>query len=266
MSFSNPLEIKFSSLAEVKAFAKWYLGSTIASSADDEFLTELAKEEYFERRTTRLHVQLDNLRAINLDNPCVTYYDKQTVFRLCKEIHDPLDPIGSDKKTSRFNYKENQLFKNRALYFGQDKDCCYSEIFHSEFMNLCYPEFAEIREGELERPKYKLYEYKVSLSKLLVLTSPSTLKSLGISDGVLKDEWLELNRDFEIPSSSQILGAMAKAKGFQGILYVSIRHQTKNNLVLFEENIGDFSTIAEKVSEKDFDLVRHETSIGIRSK
>lgn len=265
MSYSNPLEIKFQSLADVKAFAKWYLGTTIPSSADDEFANLQDREDYFERRSSRLQIQLDNLRNINIEGACLTHYSNQTVFRLCKEIHDPLDTIGSTKKSSRFNYKENELFKTRALYLGQDKDCCYSEIFHSDFMTLCYPEFEyRIREDELVRPKYKLHEYRVNLKKLLVLTSSSTLKSIGISEGVLKDEWLELNRDFEIPSSSQIIGALARAKGFQGILYVSIRHQTKNNLVLFEENIGDIATVSEKISEKDFDLEHHERSIGLR--
>ena len=242
------------------------MGTTISSSAEDEFSSDQEREEYFYRRASRLEVQVDNLRELNLDKPCATSYDSQTVFKLCRKGFDPLSSVGSDKKSSRFNYKEANLFKNRVVYFGQDKDCCYSEIFLNDFMSLTYPEFEKIRPEELQRPKFSLCEYKVTLSDLLVVTSSSTFKALGLNTGALKDEWFDLNLNYDIPSSSQIFAAIARSKGFKGILYSSVRHQTKNNLVLFEDNINGLETVCKKINEVDFDLDGYETSLGLRKK
>ncbi len=132
-------------------------------------------------------------------------------------------------------------------------------------MTQCYQEYErQPRKGELSRAKFKLYEYQISLDNLLVVTSNSTFKALGIPERVLKDEWFHLNFEYDIPSSSQILGAIARAQGYKGILYTSVRHQTKNNLVLFEENLGEIDMTVKKINETDFDLERHEKTIGLR--
>lgn len=266
MIYTDPKELIFKTSAEVKAFAKWYLGTTVDSSAADEFKTEKERDEFLYRRASRLEVQVDNLRDLNLSKSCTTTYENQTIYKLCKDGQDPLSTIGSDKKSSRFNYKESALFKNRVVYFGQDKDCCYSEIFHSDFMRLSYPEFETTRSDELPRPKYKIYEYEISVSDLLVVTSSSTFKAIGATDSILKDEWFDLNFNYDIPSSSQIFAAIAKSQSFMGILYASVRNQTKNNLVLFDENVSKLELICTLKSESDFDLDVYEVGQGIRKK
>lgn len=264
MSYNDPKDLIFKTSSEVKAFAKWYLGTNITTTPEDEFDSESEREEYLYRRASRLEVQVDNLRDLKLASPCVTSYQKQTLFRLAKKVHPPLSTIGCDKKSSRFNFKETSLFKNRVLYFGQDKDCCYNEIFHNDFMTQCYPEFEEPRADELPRAEYKLYEYEVTVPNLLVVTSSSTFKALGITQGVLKDEWFDLNLSYNIPGSSQILGAIARSHGFNGILYGSVRNQTKYSLVLFEENAGQLDLCCSEISSSNFDLESYERGIGIR--
>ena len=264
MSYNNPKDLIFKSSAEVKAFAKWYLSTAVDSSVDYEYSTELEKEDYLYRRMSRLEVQVDNLRDLNMQKPFTTAYENQTMYKLVKDGLEPLTTEGSDKKSSRFNFKEANLFKNKVAYFGQDKDCCYSEIFHNDFMRLSYDDFEKVRADELPRPKFKLIEFKISTPNLLVVTSSSTLKGLGISEGVFKDEWFDLNLSYEIPSSSQIFASIAKSKGYKGILYCSVRHQTKYNLVLFEENIGKLESVCKKISETTFDLDIYERGLGIK--
>lgn len=264
MSYSDPKDLIFKTSAEVKAFAKWYLGTNITNTPEDEFESEKDREEYLYRRASRLEVQIDNLRDLKLESPCVTSYQGQTMFRLCKKNHAPLSTIGSDKKSSRFNFKEASLFKNRVLYFGQDKDCCYNEIFHNDFMTQCYPEFESPRKDELPRAEYTLVEYEITVPNLLVITSSSTFKALGITPGVLKDEWFDLNLNYNIPASSQILGAIVRSHGYNGILYASVRNQTRNCLVLFEENVGQLDKCCKEISRTKFDLEGYEKGIGIR--
>lgn len=265
MNYTNPKDLVFKTPGEAKAFAKWYLGTSPQDGAEEEFDAPELREEYLDRRFTRLIVQADDLRKLTFGSPNKTSYKEQSFFRLAKSGHDPLSLIGSDKKSTRFNFKENPLFKNRVLYFGQDRDCCYTELFHADFMTQCYPEFELVpRAGELVRPKYKLYEYKLTVDDILVTTSSSTFKALGISESALKDEWYELNFEYNIPASSQIFGAIVRAQGWKGILYTSVRHQTKNNLVLFEDNTGDLESITKLVHESDFDLEQYEMNLGRR--
>ncbi|QLY25276.1 RES family NAD+ phosphorylase [Bdellovibrio sp. KM01] len=264
MSYTDPKDLIFKSPSEVKAFAKWYLGTNITATPDDEFSSEQEKDDFLYRRSSRLEVEVDNLRDININSACDTSYQDQTIFRLCKESHQPLSTVGSDRKSSRFNFKESALFKNRLLYLGQDKECCYGEIFHNDYMTQCYPEFEQPRADELPRAKYKIVEYQVSVPDILVVTSSSTFKALGIPQGALKDEWFELNLNYNIPSSSQILGAIARAHGYNGILYCSVRNQTKNNLVLFEDNVGELDLVCKEISSAPFDLDAYEKQLGIR--
>lgn len=266
MSYNEPKDLIFNSAAEVKAFTKWYLGTTVNDSADAEFTSEQEREDFLYRRASRLEVQVDNLRDLKIDKACATNYNDQTMFKLCRKSQDPLSSAGSDRKSSRFNYKETELFKNRVVYFGQDKDCCYSELFHNDFMTLAYPEFESIRADELPRPKYTLHEFKITTADLLVVTSSSTFKALGLNQGALKDEWFDLNLNFNIPASSQIFSAIARSHGFKGILYSSVRHQTKNNLVLFENNLTGLQNVCKKINEVEFDIEAYEASIGIRKK
>lgn len=66
-----------------------------------------------------------------------------------------------------------------------------------------------------------------------------SLDAIGISQSAFMNEWYDLNEEYEIPTSSQLLATAAKHHGFSGILYKSIRYQVDSNLVLFEENTGE---------------------------
>lgn len=130
----------------------------------------------------------------------------------------------------------------RAIYFGQDKSCCYAEKFHLDVQKFNYSKLIDRKDEDLEAEfkfePHEIHEYRIAIENVLVLTSEASYKALGIPDRVVKDEWYSVNDDFEIPTAGQILGRAVKNKGYSGILYTSVRSQFKNNLVLFEENTG----------------------------
>lgn len=104
----------------------------------------------------------------------------------------------------------------------------------------------DIRFNHLETQT--VYEYDVAIDNVLVLTSKPSCDAINITLGTYQNEWFEVNDEYDIPSSSQILGALVKKHGFSGIMYTSVRHQLQHNLVLFEENSRslDFKLISRK--------------------
>jgi hypothetical protein len=96
--YSDPKELIFKSLAEVKAFSKWFLGTTLDSSPEVEFKSEEEKDDYLSRRMARLEIQVDNLRNLNLEKPCITVYKDQLIYKLVKEGHKELTPEHKRKR------------------------------------------------------------------------------------------------------------------------------------------------------------------------
>ncbi len=104
---------------------------------------------------------------------------------------------------------------------------------------------------ELPQPEYRVFEFEVKLENVLVLTGHPAYKALGIPQTVINNEWFDINDQYELPTASQILGTIVRKKGYSGIIYTSVRSQTKNNLVIFEENAGELNF--KKISDHPFD-------------
>jgi hypothetical protein len=116
-------------------------------------------------------------------------------------------------------------------------------LFHldaqkSNYAQLVGRSSAEMSD-ELPQSKYFICKYAIELDKVLVLTGSPAYKALGIPINVTMDEWYPINDTYEIPTAGQILGRIARRQGYSGILYTSVRAQTKYNLVVFEENTGE---------------------------
>lgn len=90
------------------------------------------------------------------------------------------------------------------------------------------------------------------MPRIVVLTSDPTFKAMGITTSVARDEWYPINDRWDIPTAGQILGTVLRKSGFNGILYTSVRNQSKNNLVLFEDNLGRLEF--EEISSVDLDI------------
>lgn len=239
------LEVEGKSLSldneqEAEAFCKWYLRT---SPMEIEFEDEESFKQFLVKRDRRLHVQLDDLSKIQVHKANTTRVKDITYWKIVPfDDPKPLDGEKSFRASTRFNYKDLKELQTRAIYLGQDKDTCYSEVFHRNIQKKNYAELIgrspEEIEAEFVLPDYEAVEFKVNLSKVLVLTSESSYKALGVPVRVVKDEWFSINQEFDIPTSGQILARIIRNLGYQGILYSSVRNQLKNNLVIFEENTG----------------------------
>lgn len=236
-------KLSFNTEADVKAFAKWFLRTTV-SEIEDEFSSPEERIQYLNKRELRLNYHLSDLTSLSFGKANRDKLKDAKFFKIVKECHhNALSADGAEVASSRFNYKNIPFFKNRTIYFGQDKDCCTNELFHLEIqkknlMSLGLSDKKEFEESIIKIPKYKVYEYKISMENILILTSEPSFKAIGITNSVVKNEWYNENVEYMIPTAGQLLATKAKKYGFNGILYTSVRSQTKSNLVLFEENTG----------------------------
>jgi len=237
---------------EAEAYIKWYLRVSV-HDIQDEFESDKDRESFLKRREKHFSIQLDELSNVSFSSAIPCPQEKQKWFKIVREIHKdtPLSSKGSHIRSSRFNFKNADKLLNRVIYFGETKEVCFSELFHLDIQKNNYNALAEIpkkfRAVQFKFPKCNIYEYEVSLNNILVLTSEPSYKAAGISDRVVKNEWFSINNEFEIPTASQILGTLAKNKGYNGILFASTRSQTKRNLVIFEKNTGEL---------KDYDGIK----------
>ncbi|GEM_PF-6315831 len=237
----NSDSFSFSSEKQVEAYARFFLETT-SDDIVSEFSTQEEVDNFLIKRERMIKTQLDFLKDLTFTSPHKNKIEAN-YYKITKAIHtNPLGSEGALKKSSRFNYKKIELLRNRTIYFGQDKLCCETELFHidaqKQQLNTLLDDY-EANEGDIMSAKYNIHEYKISLDNVLILTTPSCWKALGISSSVLKNEWFDLNDEYEVPTASQILGSIARIKGLNGILYPSVRSQAKHNLVVFEENSGE---------------------------
>lgn len=238
----NSSELEFRTLEQVRAYSNFFLRTNPL-----EIPSDLTSEEEFDlksRRELSLMAQLDHFKNINFSKANVGKVDG-VYTKICKKIHkEPLSSKGASEASSRFNYKENALFRNRTIYLAKSKLCCEIELFHlEEQRELLKRKFVKgyytPHPDDIVLPDYNVYEYSISLDNVLILTSKPCADSIRIGLSAIQNEWFDLNDEYDIPSASQILGTVARTKGYKGILYTSIRHQIENNLVIFEENSGE---------------------------
>ena len=233
-------DFSFETELQAETYCKFFLRIPIVG-IDEEF-NSADRIAFLARRELQLKAQLDDLSNLNFRSPHICDISKN-FYKIAKKIYKkPLSSEGSFLKPSRFNYKSINVMQNRVIYLGQDKECCVGELFHLDIQKYNYSKIVERtpdqEASEFKFPEHIIYEYEVNLDNILVLTSESTYKALGIPDRVLKNEWFSINNQFEIPTAGQIIGTVARKKGYKGILYTSVRTQTANNLVIFEENTG----------------------------
>lgn len=230
-------DLSFDTEIGAKAFCKWYLRS---SPSDIEFEDDEDVQAFRDRRLRRLQVQIDDLSKLNFASPITCPIKDITYSKIVPVTNSkPLDGNHSLRGSSRFNYKKMEELRTRAIYLGQDKETCIAEKFHLDIQKKNYAQLIQSNpEDEFIMPDYEVVDYKVSITKILVLTSEASFKAIRVADRVVKDEWFSINQEFDIPTSAQILARIVKNQGFNGIMYSSVRNQTKNNIVLFEENTG----------------------------
>lgn len=238
----NSKDFSFKTERQIEAYSKFFLGATPIDSKL-ELKTTAEIKSYNDMREVFIKAQLGYLRNISLEKPNVNKIDGQYI-KICKETHKkPLSSLGATVSSSRFNYKEIPIWNNKAIYFGRTKLCCEIEKFHLNYqreqIRKRFDESYTLQDGEIKFPPHLTKTYEISLDNILVLTSKPSMDAIGITQGAFMNEWYDINEEYEIPTSSQILGAIVRAKGYKGILYKSVRYQIDSNLVIFEENTGE---------------------------
>ena len=241
IDLNNP-ESLFRTEKQVEAYSKFFL-SVNPIDSEQEFRNDEEIKDFNTRRERLLKTQLNFLGKVDFSKANVARIEGP-YFKIVKKRHSaPLSAEGATKGSSRFNYKEIIFLKNRSIYFGKTKICSEIEKFHLEYhremIRKAFDSAYKYQEGEIAFDPHWVKQYNVSLDNVLVLTSKPSLDAIGISTSAFMNEWYDINEEYEVPTSSQILGAIARVNGFKGILYKSIRHQIDSNLVIFEENSGE---------------------------
>jgi hypothetical protein len=109
-----------------------------------------------------------------------------------------------------------------SLYLSCDLYACTAEIIYYGSKKLHVGE-------NLPRTFVSI---KLSLTNVLDLTNTTTLSKIGITKDRLTEEW-----DNQREPETQILGIVAKAKGYEAILTPSARYFNGKNLALIKDNV-----------------------------
>ncbi len=247
---NNP-DLSFQTVKDVKAYSKFFLKHDPLESQCE--FSKKEWEEFSARRQIQIESQLNHFRNIDFTKANITNI-RSSYYRIVAARHEnPLSSEGSSYRSSRFNYKDVEHLKNKVVYFGKTQQCCEIEKFYLDYQIAQLKEIGKNKGDDLDIKFNHLedqivYEFNVQLDNILVLTSKPSCDAINISMGTYHNEWFEINDEYDIPSSSQILATLARKFGFSGIMYTSIRHQLQNNLVIFNENSPklEFKSISNK--------------------
>lgn len=239
---SNNLDLVFKTEAQVNAYAELFL-ATSPYDVSEEYANSEDRLDFEIRRKRNLQAQLDHFRRIDFSKANVGKIDAVYHKIVKASYKNPLSAEGASKQSSRFNYKEAPLFRNQTVYFGKNKLCCEIELFHLDYqreqIKKAFDDQSTYAEGELRFAKHFVKQYQITLDNILILTTKPSWDAVNLSPSAFMNEWYDVNEAYEIPSSSQILGTIARIHKYKGILYRSVRYQIENNLVVFTENTGD---------------------------
>ncbi len=133
-----------------------------------------------------------------------------TMWRVVNAIRSPID---GSRGSGRWSVDDGQV-----LYTSLEADGALSEIhFHISRANSVFP----------SRLKHNLFQLTAELAKVLDLSDPSVLSSLGI----------DMSRYSEILyPETQVVGGAVAFLGFKAIIVPNARHRS-NNLVVFLQNV-----------------------------
>lgn len=241
----NSSDLSFKTEKQVEAYSKFFLDSS-PIDANSEFQTQESIDLFNYNRANVIRAQLAYFQGLNFEKANARKIETQYIKIVKAKYQKPLSSAGASKGSSRFNYKELALFKNRSIYFGKTKICCEIEKFHlsyqRELIRKYFDKEYNHQDGEIPFSKHLVKTYDLSIDNVLILTSKPSMDAIGISEGAFMNEWYDINEEYTVPTSSQILGTMARLKGYKGILYKSVRYQIDSNLVIFEENTGELNS------------------------
>lgn len=125
------------------------------------------------------------------------------------------DPLPARLNQGRFHTGES--LKSKTYYLAEEEGTCWAEIEHH-------------RGGPVDHGLYRVFQVKVSPSRVADLTGEKTRAHYGVTLAELEDE---LNRE-----PCQNLGARLRAEGIQAVRTFSAARKGAVNIVLFAENLN----------------------------
>lgn len=140
-------------------------------------------------------------------------------FRCTSRKREPLDATGALLNCGRYN-----VVGCAALYLASSPNLAVSEHLHLN-------EVFEIKQF----PPRLLVSVRVELGRVLDLTDATVRSRLGVSEGVLFEQYSE---DPDHPAITQSIGIKARKSGIEAILAPSAIERTEANLIVFRDNIA----------------------------
>lgn len=107
---------------------------------------------------------------------------------------------------------------------------------------------------------------EINLQNTLDLSDNEKLKSNNIFDSFLFEDWNTFNELFKIKAYSQEIGNLVFKKGYEAILVQSAVNRSKNNLIIFTDNLLINSYIKLKEKHEHIVIPGNDVIYGLRVK
>jgi len=121
-------DLRFKTLKEVKVYSRFFLQHDPIESQ-----CEFSKEEwaeFCERRQLQLEAQLNYFKNIDFSKANTTSIRSSYCRIVPSRYEKHLSTDGSERRSSRFNYKDVDHLKNKVIYFGKNQQCCEVEKYY----------------------------------------------------------------------------------------------------------------------------------------
>ena len=198
---------------------------------------------------------------------------------------DPLSGVGSVllPPGGRFNIAKSSSFSSYfiGLYLAEDYETAFTEKYHRTTEDQSENDLKNFALQPNE--SFSFNRVRVKLENYIDLTNDNTLIAFtdAIKDITIPDYYKNLGKKLKIeltmatdsevvksfffnehypvwaawldqPAPSQLFGHYCKLAGVQGILYPSVRNKTKNNLVVFPDNLIESDSSLKLIDDLPF--------------
>jgi hypothetical protein len=144
------------------------------------------------------------------------------------------------KKFADFEIKDKDFseYRHQILYLSCNLYACLAEF---EYYALKEADALLNKDEKIANALPRtIISVKINVRKVLDLTNEKLLRKMKISKRILIEDWEAENYDFK-PAKTQIIGKVAKEKGFEALLVPSARWKKEKSINLLDNGeIGKF--------------------------
>lgn len=268
----------------------WELG--MMRIAPEKFVEHKLKqfEKYTESQVT--YANLVETYLISARNNIIDQIEKSLTQNLKRNLkldnlsrivssrfaHDPLNSIGSIKRPpgGRFNFGQTTTFSSnyfQALYLAEDYDTAFEETYHStqdsnisnflhskvecfleDYLDLrddkVFSEFFRVIDSIRIPKQFDIIANQFNVDPIILCPSAEVLKQHIFSP--LFKAWDTYLNQFSL---SQWFGFYCYQARIPGMIYPSVRHDGKFNIVIFYDNFENTNSYVGLSKPKDFPFI-----------